>query len=105
MRKILLARTHTSGWTTANSYNIAKTMISYQPIIDALERGAELYRDHPIVLQMVSEIQEKLGNVYVYTGGIYGLEVVEVEDDGVYVEYHDGIETYATLDFIKSHLL
>jgi hypothetical protein len=95
-----------SGWTTANQYDVAKVMINYQPIIDAVERKVPLHDEHPLIVQMLEKIRTKLGNVYVNTYGINGLEVVKVGDGGVYIVNHESRgEVCATLDHISKHLL
>jgi hypothetical protein len=124
MRKILITRTFGAGWTTWNDNLIVrKMMISYQPIIDALEQGEQLHKEHPIVLKMVEEIQDAVAatmsqeelkdlvelddnnKIHICVLGARHLKVVEVEDEGIYISEYDGAESILSQDYIDEYKL
>lgn len=91
MRKILYSPGFGAGWSTWNSGEVAKYMLTYQPIIDALERGEKMSEEHPAVKQLVAECKEKFGVDYVCVLGADDLRVREVSGRVRITEY-DGNE-------------
>ena len=112
MAKILYSPGYGAGWSTWNSGTpeFNKWLLTYQPIIDALERGEKLVPDnmryeivdhatgslreemHPALRQLVREAVEKFGEEHVCVLGADDLEVTEV--DGPFrVEECDGNES------------
>lgn len=108
MTKILYSPGFGAGWSTWNSSTspeFQKWMLTYQPLIDALERGEKLVPDelrfgmgddsekfHPALQQFIREAKEKFGEGYVYVGGAWNLKVGEVSGPFRIDEY-DGNES------------
>jgi hypothetical protein len=108
MTKILYSPGFGAGWLTWNSSTSSefqKWMLTYQPLIDALERGEKLIPDelrfrmkdepeqyHPALQQFIREAKEKFGEYNVYIGGANGLKVGEVSGPFRIDEY-DGYES------------
>lgn len=103
MRKILYSPGFSAGWSSWNSGDAGKFMLTYQPIIDYLEAGNTFtYEDangdsieggpkHPLLIQLQKECNEKFGNEYVCVLGASDLEVATV--DGLYrITEYDGNE-------------
>ncbi len=95
VRKILISSGYGAGWSTWNDESVRAFMLEYTPIIEALERGEELYEEHPIVLEMVDKIKEKMGeDMHVCVLGVDSLAVVEVGcNDKVRINEYDGAES------------
>jgi hypothetical protein len=92
-RKILYSPGFGAGWTTWNADDeVEKYMLTYQPIIDALERGEEMNDSHPAVLQLQKECLDKFGKEYVCVYGEKDLRVMEV-NGLVRIEEYDGYES------------
>jgi hypothetical protein len=96
MRKILISRGYGAGWSTWNSGEVAKYMLTYQPIINFLESGGKFKddnRDHPLLVQLKEECLEKFGEDYVCVLGADDLDV-ETVSGRVKVSEYDGSEDY-----------
>lgn len=91
-RKILYSPGFGAGWTTWNSGRVAEIMLDYKPIVEALERGEKMSENHPIVLQMIADIQKELGDVHVCVLGADDLEVYTT-GSRVRIEDYDGSES------------
>ena len=92
-RKILVSPGFGAGWTTWNSGETAKYMLTYQPVIDALENGEELTDSHPAIEQLKEDCRLMFGEEYVCVLGMRDLEVVEVSGR-VRIHEYDGSESY-----------
>jgi hypothetical protein len=92
MRKILYSPRYGAGWTTWNGGEAAKYMLTYQPIIDALERGEKLDKDSPVVLQLEQECLDKFGQDICVLGADK-LQVATVSGR-VRIHEYDGNESY-----------
>jgi hypothetical protein len=93
-RKILYSPGFGAGWTTWNSGEVAKYMLTYQPIIDWLEAGGkaeELDNEHQLIVQLKAECLEKFKEDYVCTLGSEDLVVKEVSGR-VRMHEYDGSE-------------
>lgn len=107
MRKILYSPGYGAGWTSWNNHEVAKIMISYQPIIDALEKGESLLigsayslnlkdeqKYHPAVLQLIKECEGKFNGRHVCVLGAGELKIKVVEDgQRVRIHEYDGYES------------
>lgn len=100
MRKILYSPGYGAGWSSWNSGEVAKYMLTYQPIIDFLENGGEFPDDysivenkHPLLQQLQKECMEKFNEDYVCVLGARDLKVAEVKGL-VRIEEYDGSESY-----------
>lgn len=104
-RKILLSPGFGAGWTTWNGGEVARFMLTYQPIIEFLEAGNRFTRDdsghlegyelvgaHPLLEKLQSECLAQFGQEYVCILGASDLEVVTVNGQ-VRVEEYDGNES------------
>ena len=95
MTKILVSKGWGAGWSTWNDSDKRKEMAEYQPIIDFIEAGndpALLKEDHPLVQQMITDLDIKGG---IYDGGASNLCVEEVS--GPYrIDEYDGNEYVTT---------
>jgi hypothetical protein len=106
MRKILYSPGFGAGWSTWNSGEVAKFMLEYKPIIEALERGEKIFDNrhtdyntkvttgeaHPALLQLEKDCLEKFGEDYVCVLGADDLRVLEVEGR-VRIGEYDGSES------------
>lgn len=102
MKKLLYSPGFGAGWTTwCGDDDVRRFMVSYQPIIDALERGegthgnSGLTEDHPAVQQFIHDVEQKFGAGKVpYLGGLRDITVLTVADDElVHFEEYDGNES------------
>ncbi len=102
-RKILVSPGYGAGLSSWNRGEVAKYMLTYQPIIDYLESGGKftyvqcggfLYEKetHPLLLQLQKECLEKFGVNYVCVLGARDLVVHEV-NGLVRIEDYDGDES------------
>ena len=101
MRKILYSPGYGAGWTSwCSDKEVKKLMIDYPPIIEALEKKEELDENHPAVLQMVKDIQNKFGEEKIpYLGGVSDLTIKEVPDEAlVRITEYDGYESVEIQD-------
>ena len=98
-RKILISPGFGAGWSSWNSGEVAKYMLTCHPIIDFLENGGKFSsRDcddcitmHPLLLQLQKDCLEKFGEDHVCVLGARDLEVMEV-DGRVRIHEYDGAE-------------
>ena|SRR5271155_240920 len=93
MRKILVSPDFGAGWSTWMHDGNGSSLfaLTYQPIIDALDRGEKLDYNSPSVVQFVKDYKEKFGTEP-YTGGLGDLEVREVSGR-VHIREYDGSES------------
>ena len=105
-RKILYSPGFGAGWTTWNSGDVAKLMLEYAPLIEALERGEAIYDNrvhdyknetvtgdaHPALLQLEADCLSKFGADYVCVLGADQLRVATVSGR-VRIEDYDGNES------------
>jgi hypothetical protein len=101
--KILYSPGYGAGWSTWSSGEIAELMLTYQPIIDAIEAGEPLWEGnlyyfdeskikyHQSILDLKKEAKEKFGVNYVCIAGIDQLKVMEVFGE-VEITERDGFE-------------
>jgi|ERR1700722_2266392 len=98
MTKILYSPGYGAGWSTwmSGSQEFIKWALTYQPIIDALERGEKLNpeakKKHPALVRFLKESKEKFGVKDPYLGGAGQLQVYEVSGPFRIDEY-DGRES------------
>ena len=92
-RKVLYSPGFGAGWSTWCSGGTEEKLFvcTYQPIIDAIERGEDMSETHPAVYQCAAEYEEKFGNSF-YLGGAYQLPVATVSGRFIVNEY-DGSES------------
>ena len=105
MTKILYSPGHGAGWSSWNSgssQEFKKWLLTYQPVIDAIERDERLYEGHPLLEQLKREAKDKFGEEYVCTLGAGDLEIYEVTGPFRIDEY-DGHENVieGTSDYIS----
>jgi len=112
MRKILVTNQYGGGWSSWSEGDVARYMLTYQPIIDFLESGKKFTynnchcycldhshlggegapcRMHPILKKLQEECEEKFGESP-YVGGAYHLTVEEV-DGLVRISEYDGCKS------------
>ena len=91
MRKILYSPGFGAGWSTWNSGEVAKYMLTYRPIIDAIESNDNIALNKA-VKQLEQDCRDKFGVDYVCTLGADKLEVVEVPGR-VHIDEYDGSES------------
>ncbi len=93
-RKILISEGYGAGWVSWHSGSIEdkRKMLTWQPIIDALEAGEKITEDHPAV----TSLWESLGkDEDFYAGGAHQLVIHEVPDGAlVRVSEYDGYESF-----------
>lgn len=102
-RKILYSPGFGAGWSTWNSGEVAKYMLTYQPIIDFLEQGGKFtdkdvsgtkkHPIHPLLKQLQDDCKEKLNEDYVCVIGADDLKVVHVNGK-VRIHEYDGSESF-----------
>lgn len=98
-RKILYNPGYGAGWSTWQSGVPPSFSCTYQPIIEALERGESLSEEHPAVKQYVAECQEKF-NEDPYLGGLHDLKIYDAPDGvAVRVDEYDGFESVVLSGF------
>ena len=101
-RKILYSPGFGAGWSSWNDGEVAKYMLTYQPIIDFLEAGNEFNRNecddlyghvlHPLLAQLERECLEKFGEKYVCMLGASDLRVAAVSGR-IRINEYDGSES------------
>jgi hypothetical protein len=101
-KKILLSPGWGAGWSTWNPDEVAKFMLTYQPIIDFIEAGGSFKRNetsdlhgdhlHPLLMELADEVKAAFGKDYVCVLGAIDLEVVSVDGPFKITEY-DGNES------------
>jgi hypothetical protein len=94
-RKLLYSPGFGAGWSTWQSDIPQEFACTYQPIIDALERGERLSETHPAIQQYEAECKEKFGISYVCVLGAEDLVIAEVEGP-CRIEVYDGAESIVT---------
>ena len=110
-RKILYSAGYGAGWSSWNSGEVAKYMLTYQPIIDFLESGGKFTdkdchnwsrtngegTNHPLLEQLSKDCKEKFGEDYICVLGADGLKVAEVLGQ-IKIDAYDGYETICHRD-------
>ena len=95
MPKILYSGGYGTGWYTANEHNgkeIALFMLTYQPLIEAVENREVINANHPAIRQLIEDVKEKFDYNNVNLLGARNLSVREVS--GTFrIEEYDGAET------------
>ena len=107
-RKVLISPTWGAGWTTWNSGEVAKLMLTYPPIVEFLEGGGKFtgadseakYDNsvyvrgslHPVLEKLRDECEQRFGEGYVCLLGASGLQVVPVSGR-VRIDEYDGNES------------
>jgi hypothetical protein len=88
-----------AGWSTWNNGNkeVAAYMLTYQPIIEALEKGEKLHNTHPLVLQLQQECAEKFNTTHIWVLSADRLKVATVKGRVRLFEY-DGSESFEEED-------
>ena len=100
-RKILVSYGWGAGWSTWSSCEIAtEIMLSYAPLVKAIEADEEVGEAHPSVVSMLAAIGAA-GGESPYLGGLEGLVVVEVEGPFC-VEEYDGNENIRTEALLRT---
>lgn len=91
--KILYSPGWGAGWSTGagGSDEFQKFMLTYPPLIEALERKEKITEDHPAVKQFLRDAEEKY-NETPYVGGAKDLRIAEVSGP-FRVEEYDGNES------------
>ncbi len=98
MSKILFSPGFGAGWITWNDERFWKTMLTWEPLIEAVEKGERVNKDHPAVQSLVRKIKQDFGEeVYVCVLGADQLCVFEVSGP-FRVEEYDGSESIVTED-------
>lgn len=93
-KKILYSPGYGAGWSTWQYSIPTKFACEYQPIIEALENGQELYREHEIIKQYKKECKEKFNEDYVCVLGASDLKIYKVPDGDQYqIKEYDGSES------------
>ena len=94
-RKILYSPQFGAGWTSWESDPEIKTlMLTYAPIIDALERGERVTKDHPAIAQLQADVTA-LGKDMPYLGGLRDIAIATVNGP-VRIQEYDGSESIET---------
>lgn len=112
MRKILYSPGYGAGWSSWSSGKVARLMLEYKPIVEALERGESMILEgknkysssipdeekyHPAIIQLIEECK-KLGENYVCVLGADKLSICPVEDgELVKIDEYDGSESVIRL--------
>lgn len=80
--KILISIGYGAGWATWNygPRGLMKWMLTYQPIIEAVEAGEKLHEKHPIVQKFVEETKKKFNKLGVCVAGVENLVVEQIDD-------------------------
>lgn len=94
-RPILISPSYGAGWSTWCADEYAHVVLTYQPIIDAVEAGETLTEQHPACQKLAEDIAAQYGGDF-YFGGLRDLTVVYVEGDFT-VEEYDGSESVTHL--------
>jgi hypothetical protein len=99
-RKILVSPGFGAGWSTWHDGEVAKYMLTYEPLIKAIEEEGEIA---VAVEQLEADVQRLFGED-IYTGGIDSLCVVEVEGR-VLIEEYDGSEAWTSEEGLNARLM
>jgi len=90
--KVIISVGYGAGWSSWSGGEVARYMLTYQPIIDALESGKVVEKNDPLVIQMQKEISEKFGEDYVCVLGAGEDLRVVYADPPFRVDEYDGFE-------------
>lgn len=103
--KILISPGFGAGWSTWAGDEVANYVLTYRPIIEAIERGEKIDEDGPYIKQLQKDLDRDLAHlidpnekneedrhVYFYPGGARDLTVREVQGAFKINEY-DGSES------------
>ena len=109
MKKILVSHGYGAGWSSWNSGEVGKYMLTYQPIIDFVEAGGEFKASevggfgefgekklHPLLQQLADECKERFGKQgeYVCFLGADGGDLqVETVHGAFKIREYDGSES------------
>ncbi len=94
-RKILYSPGWGAGWTTWEpDPRVKALMLTYAPIVEALERGDKVTEQHPAVQQLLADVAA-IGANAPYLGGLRDLTFREVSGP-VRITEHDGNESIKT---------
>jgi len=106
-RKVLISYGFGAGWSSWNSGETAKFMLTYKPIIDFIEAGNKFTREdagdidgngmHPLLKQLQDDCLEKFNDTYVCVLGARGL-ALETVYGLIKVDEYDGYESYISRD-------
>ncbi len=99
MTKILYSPGYGAGWSSWNdgSPEFQKWLLTYPPIIEALERGERLAAEHPAVQSLEKQAREMFGKDYVCVLGAGDLRIADVSGPFRIDEY-DGSERVQQAD-------
>lgn len=96
MRKILLTNKYGAGWSTwMAGWVPPEFSCTYPPLIEAVERGDLLSKDHPAIKSFLEECIQRFPEAegYLYVEGCVNLCVEEVPEDVlIQVMEYDGLE-------------
>jgi hypothetical protein len=95
MTKILYSPGLGTGWSTwvhDDKPEFVKFMLTYPPLIEAVEKGEKLAPDHPALQAFLEEAKEKFGEDNVCCSGAYQPAVAEVSGP-FRVDEYDGSES------------
>lgn len=96
MSKILYSPGYGAGWSSWNSGETGRFMLTYAPIVDFIEAGGEFTStDHPLLVALAAECLARFGTDYVCLLGATDLRVWSGEGR-VRVEEYDGSESVVT---------
>lgn len=100
-RKILYSPGYGAGWSSWNDGYIAREMVEWKPIIEAIEAGQKMSEDHPLIIEMVKSLQDKYGKEHICVLGAADLKVETVNGPYRIKEYdgNESIETKSTVDW------
>lgn len=59
--KILISHSEGAGWSTWNHARIKTFLLTYDPIINAIEAGQVVNADHPLLEQLKEDIRKRFG--------------------------------------------
>ena len=100
MRKILISTGYGSGWSTSNYGDASReAMLTYQPIIDAIEAGT--FGDPETRATLEYQVKQDLDDPH--CGGFDDMRIVEVDDTEPFtiIEY-DGHESVIRASNLKT---
>jgi hypothetical protein len=99
MKKILYSPGYGAGWSTWMDHEMRQFACTYQPLIEAVERGEDITEDHPALQQFEKEVMEKFNTDYVCTLGSKDLKVAQFLDTTlVRIHEYDGHESIESLE-------
>ena len=92
IREVLYSPGYGGGWSSNEEGEIAKLMLTYQPIIDAINNGQEITRTHPLVKELKKECRDRFGKEPYVGMGVKQLRLATV-DGLIRIDEYDGYET------------